>query len=118
MSVLLTIRAHKRYAVCSKVRLRKETKRGIEGLLIELSLDGCRVSHVGNAASFALGDLLTLRLEGTAPIKARIRWANESTIGLRFECPLHIAGLQDLIQLCRGHGEQGPRTYGQPAYGT
>lgn len=112
MSLLLTIRAHKRYAVCSRVRLRKEAKRGIDGLLIELSLDGCRISHVGKTASFALGDPLTLRLEGTAPIEARIRWVNDSAIGLRFERPLHIAGLQSLIQLCRG-SEQG-----QPAYGT
>lgn len=111
VSVLLTIRAHKRYAVCSKVRVRKEGKRGIDGLLIELSLDGCRISHVGNAAKFAMGDLLTLRLDGTTPMEGRIRWANESTIGLRFERPLHIAGLQDLIQLCRGGGDQGQRAY-------
>jgi hypothetical protein len=112
VSLLLTIRAHKRYAVCSRVRLRKEAKRGIDGLLIELSLDGCRISHVGKAASFALGDPLTIRLEGTAPIETRIRWVNDSTIGLRFERPLHIAGLQDLIQLCRGGGEQGQQAYG------
>ena len=112
MTLLLTIRAHKRYAVCSKVRVRKDGKRGIDGLLIELSLDGCRISHVGKAASFTLGDPLTLRLEGTAPIEGRIRWANDSTIGLRFDRPLHIAGLQDLIQLCRGGDEQGQHAYG------
>ena len=112
MSLLLTIRAHKRYAVCSRVRLRKEGRRGIDGLLIELSLDGCRISHVGTPARFALGDALTLRLDGTAPIAARIRWLREGTIGLRFERPLHVAGLQDLIQLCRGGIEQGQRAYG------
>ena len=112
MSVLLTIRAHKRYAVCSRVRLRKQAKRAIDGLLIELSLDGCRISHVGNAAKFALGDMLTLRLEGTAPIPALVRWVNESTVGLRFESPLHVAGLQDLIQLCRGGSEPAQRAYG------
>lgn len=118
MSVLLTIRAHKRYAVCSKVRLRKEGRRGIDGLLIELSLDGCRISHVGTSAAFALGDLLTLRLEGTAPIEARIRWLRDGTIGLRFERPLHIAGLQHLIQLCRGGNEHGRTEQGLRAYGT
>lgn len=109
---LLTIRAHKRFAVCSKVRLRKEGRRGIDGLLIELSLDGCRISHVGKAASFALGDPLTLRLDGTAPIAARIRWLRDGTVGLRFERPLHIAGLQRLIELCRGEAVQGLRAYG------
>ncbi|HEX8059013.1 MAG TPA: PilZ domain-containing protein [Novosphingobium sp.] len=112
MSVLLTIRAHKRYAVCSKVRVRKEGKRGIDGLLIELSLDGCRISNVGKAGSFALGDPLTVRVEGTDPIEGRVRWANESTVGLRFDRPLHIAGLQDLIQLCRGGGVPEQRAYG------
>ena len=112
MSVLLTIRAHKRYAVCSKVRVRKEGKRGIDGLLIELSLDGCRISNVGKAGGFALGDPLTVRVEGTAPIEGRVRWANESTVGLRFDRPLHIAGLQDLIQLCRGAGVPEHRAYG------
>lgn len=111
MSVLLTIRAHKRYAVCSKVRVRQDGKRGIDGLLIELSLDGCRISNVGKAGGFALGDPLTVRVEGTAPIEGRVRWANESTVGLRFDRPLHIAGLQDLIQLCRGGGDQGQRAY-------
>jgi hypothetical protein len=109
---LLTIRAHKRFAVCSQVRLRKEGRRGVGGLLIELSLDGCRISHIGTPASFALGDPLTLRLEGTAPIAARIRWLRDGTIGLRFDRPLHIAGLQDLIQLCRGGTEPGQRAYG------
>ncbi len=102
---VLTIRAHKRFAVCSKVRLRKERRRGIDGLLIELSLDGCRISYVGTSASFALGDPLTLRLDGTEPIAARIRWLREGVIGLRFERPLHIAGLEQLILLCLGGAE-------------
>jgi hypothetical protein len=109
---LLTIRAHKRFAVCSKVRLRKAGRRGSDGLLIELSLDGCRISHVGTSASLALGDPLTLRLQGTAPIAARIRWLREGTIGLRFERPLHIADLQGLIELCRGSAAPEMRAYG------
>jgi hypothetical protein len=108
---VLTIRAHKRFAVCSKVRLRKG-RRGIDGLLIELSLDGCRISHAQAATGFTLDDSLTLHLEGTAPIEARVRWLREGAIGLRFERPLHIAGLEQLILLCRGAAQPAQRAYG------
>ncbi|MBW8755195.1 MAG: PilZ domain-containing protein [Sphingomonadales bacterium] len=111
MSVLI-IRAHKRFAVVRKVRLCKPGRRGVDGLLIELSLDGCRISHAAATTSFALGDLLTLRVTGTKPIAARVRWLREGAIGLRFEHPLHISGLEALIRLCRGEAEAPLRAYG------
>lgn len=98
---VFTIRAHKRFAVCRKVRLGKVKRRGIDGLLIELSLDGCRISHGGSPDSFALEDLVVLRIDGVAPIEARVRWSREGTVGLLFARPLHNAGLEDLIRLCR-----------------
>ena len=100
MSVLV-IRAHKRFAVRRKARLDRSGKRAEEGLLIELSLDGCRISNLAPEA-FALDQTVTLRVDGAEPLDARIRWLNGGTIGLRFLRPLHTAALDQLIRLCRG----------------
>jgi hypothetical protein len=102
---IFTIRAHKRFAVCRKVRLNKPKRRGLDGLLIELSLDGCRFSHVSAPAGFALEDAVVLTLDGTDPIEARVRWLNDGVIGLRFTIPLHNAGLESLVRLCRGQAD-------------
>ena len=110
MSVF-TIRAHKRFAVCRRVQLRKAGRRGVEGLLIELSLDGCRISHVAAPDGFALEDCVRLRIAGAGPIEARVRWRGENVIGLRFARPLHLAALESLIQLCRSEDEPA-RAYG------
>lgn len=102
---IFTIRAHKRFAVCRKVTLRKPGRRGIEGLLIELSLDGCRVSQAGAPGLFTLEDAVILCVGGTGPIEARVRWLRDGAIGLRFAQPLHNAGLESLIRLCRGEAD-------------
>lgn len=102
MSVLV-IRAHKRFAVCRKARLEGEDGRAADALLIELSLDGCRVSSSRRAQ---VGDLLRLTPSGAEPLEARVRWAGEGTLGLRFVQPLHIAGLDALIRLCRGEYDE------------
>lgn len=106
MSVL-TIRAHKRFAVCQKARLRKPGRRAEEGLLIELSLEGCRISNLA-CETFTLGQTVTLRIEGAQLLEARIRWLGERTVGLRFVRPLHTAALDGLIRLCRGQPGEAP----------
>lgn len=113
MSVLV-IRAHKRFAVCRKVRLRRPGKRFAEGLLIELSLDGCRLGNLGSQ-NFATDQQVMLRVEGVdRPIEARIRWLGEHTIGLRFLRPLSASSLDQLVRLCRGDapGQLPLRVYG------
>lgn len=104
---MVTIRAHKRFAVCQKARLRKPGKRAEEGLLIELSLDGCRISNLASE-TFALDQTVTLRIEGAQPVEARIRWLGDGTAGLRFLRPLHNAALDGLIRLCRGQAGDAP----------
>jgi hypothetical protein len=113
LSVLI-IRAHKRFAVCRKARLRKPGRRFADGLLIELSLDGCRVSNVGATAGFALEDEVIIRIDGATAITARVRWLSETTIGLRFVRPLHVAALDALIRLCRSERDAAAplRVYG------
>jgi hypothetical protein len=98
---VFTIRAHKRFAVCRKVRLHQPDRRGVDALLIELSLDGCRLSHAGALPRLAPGDPLVLSLPGTEALPGCVRWAREGTLGLRFDQPLHTAALEALIGLCR-----------------
>lgn len=98
---LLIIRAHKRFAVCRKVRLRPDKGRELDGLLIELSLDGCRISRVPGPARLAPGDAIAIRIADGEPLGARIRWLRDDAIGLRFDRPLHTVCLQALIRLCR-----------------
>jgi hypothetical protein len=98
---VFTIRAHKRFAVCRRVRLRVPGRRGVDALLIELSLDGCRLSHAGGLPELGAGDPLVLHVPGTDPLTGRVRWARGATLGLRFDQPLHTAALESLIGLCR-----------------
>ena len=104
---MLTIRAHRRFAVCRKARLRKPGRRAEEGLLIELSLDGCRISNVP-CETFTLDQTVTMRIDGAQPVEARIRWLGDRTVGLRFVRPLHTAALDGLIRLCRGETAEAP----------
>ena len=104
MSVLV-IRSHSRFAVCRKAWLERDGARNSEALLIELSLEGARVSTP--ASGIAIGDTLRLMLTDAEPIEARVRWCGEGTIGLRFVQPLHIAALDTLIRLCRGKSGEG-----------
>ena len=102
---VFTIRAHKRFAVCRKIRLGKTGRRGVDGLLIELSLDGCRISHGSKSSLFVLDDVVMLRLPGADPIEGQVRWLGDGVTGLRFSRPLHNAGLEALIRLCRAEPE-------------
>jgi hypothetical protein len=97
---VLVIRAHKRFAVRQKARLGRAGKRSLDGLVIELSLDGCRISNLA-ADAFAAGQAVTLRIDGTSTIAAHVRWLGQDAVGLRFARPLTNAGLDALIRLCR-----------------
>lgn len=113
MSVLV-IRAHKRFAVRSAARVSSNDKRARRGLLIELSLDGCRISNLGSE-DFALNQLVTVKVDGFEPLDGHVRWSSDGVVGLRFATPLHIAGLDLLIRTCRGEVQSGGESR---AYGT
>lgn len=98
---VLVIRSNKRFAVCRKARLHQGGNKAEQGLIIELSLDGCRVSNL-DAAAFSLDQDVTLTIDGNQPIEARIRWLGDRAAGLRFLRPQHNAALDRLIRLCRG----------------
>lgn len=110
---ILAIRAHRRFAVCRKARVSGAGRRATDGLVIELSRDGCRISHV-DPARFAIDQILRIAIEGAAAFDARVRWLGDRTLGLRFVEPLHVPALDRLIRVCRGEGESAApgRAYG------
>lgn len=97
---VVIMRAHKRFAVRRIARLRAPHRRALDGLLIELSLEGCRIGNV-DAAKFALGQAATLLVDGFEALEGQVRWAKDGCVGLRFLRPLHTAALETLVGVCR-----------------
>lgn len=96
----LVIRTHKRFAVRRQARLSGDGERPQDVLLIEISLEGCRISNV-DAGAFRAGQVATVEIDGLAGIEAQVRWAHDGLVGLRFLRPLHLRALYHLIGACR-----------------
>jgi hypothetical protein len=99
MSVLGN-RTTRRFAVRSSAKLKPGRGKSAAGLLIELSLDGCRISNVDHAR-FCVGELARIELDGFEPLDALVRWSQDGFVGLRFARSLSMAGLESLLQSCR-----------------
>lgn len=97
---ILTIRKHQRFAVRHEVSLVSAGKRPRSGLLVEVSLEGCRLALPGSHA-FAIEQPISVRIGEFGTIKATIRWTGDGFVGVRFDCPLHTAELGELIDICR-----------------
>lgn len=98
---ILVIRAHKRFAVCSAARVSATGTKAQRGLLIELSLDGCRISNLA-PGDYPVDQLLTVKVPRFEALDGYVRWSRDGVIGLRFAQPLHIPALDLLIRTCRG----------------
>lgn len=97
---VLRIRTTRRFAVRSKARLKPSSRRAVSGLLIELSLDGCRISNIDNA-HFALGETARIQLDGFEPLDGLVRWSQDGFVGLRFARALPAGLLENLLRACR-----------------
>lgn len=98
---VLTIRAHRRYAVRQPVRLRRDGGKPLSGLMIELSSEGARISNLGRPG-FTIGEDVTVDVEGSK-LHGYIRWTHDGIAGVRLNRALHPAELGELI--ARGRGE-------------
>ena len=96
---LLIIRKHQRFAVCRSARLESAGCRPCDGLLVEVSLDGCRFSKVGKG-ELAIGQTVLLQIKGFTNRSAQVRWTDDCRVGLLFDQPLHNAELGKLLQDC------------------
>ena len=92
---VLTIRAHRRYAVRQPVRLGKPGGEPAKGLMIELSSEGCRISNLGRC-DYAIGEPVTLEL-GELSLGGRIRWAHDGIAGVRLDEALYPNQLGELV---------------------
>jgi len=100
---VLTIRAHKRYAVRQPVRLDKSCGKPAKGLLIELSCEGCRISNL-EQGGYTVGEAVTVRL-GDLSLGGRIRWAHDGIAGVRLDQALYPSQLGELVARDRGMAE-------------
>lgn len=100
---VLTIRSHRRYAVRQIVHLQKADERRVQGLMIELSSEGCRISNVARG-TYTVGDEVTLEI-GEMALHGRIRWAHDGVVGVRLDTALFSNQLSNLIAAGRGEDE-------------
>lgn len=112
---VLTIRAHKRYAVRESIWLRRPLDGfQVTGLMIELSTEGCRISSLGSA-DFSTGDQISV--EGDRfKLTGRIRWTRHGVAGVRLDKPLLAKELSG--HLLRMHRADMRRAEMSVAYGT
>ncbi len=99
MSVL-TIRAHKRYAVRLPVELHKKGRKPARGLLIELSQQGARISNLGGRA-YQLGDEVTVLTDCGRELPGTVRWSHDGLAGIRLDRTLHAPELKDFLEANR-----------------
>jgi hypothetical protein len=93
---VLTIRSHKRYATRQKVRLCAADERPVEGLLIELSSEGYRISNLGSVAAYTVGQPVTVEIDDDI-FAGRIRWAHNGIAGVRLDSALHTYQIAELL---------------------
>ena len=96
----LIIRKHSRFAMCHQANLRRAGGRFRQALLVEVSLDGCRLSNLGKSP-IEVGQHASVRIDGFGMVEVVIRGAKDGFVSLRFDRPLFTADLNRLIQTCR-----------------
>lgn len=101
---VLTIRAHKRFGVCRGIKLHSGRDNVVDGLLIEVSLEGCRISNV-DSDRFAIEDCVEVEIGGWKSFRGRVRWQHDGMIGLRLVQPFHNGELVKLVSFCRAGPE-------------
>ncbi len=94
------IRLHQRFAVRRRVLAVRGRGRPVEGLLVDLSLHGCRIGGLGRHR-FVLGGPIRVTLDGFAPLDGEVRWLGEGTVGVRFARPLGAGQLAGLLAVAR-----------------
>jgi hypothetical protein len=100
---VLTIRAHRRYAVRQPVRLGRSDGEAARGLLIELSSEGLRISNLGRR-DYAIGEEVTVEF-GDFSLCGRIRWAHDGIAGVRLDQALYPNQIGELVARDRGFAE-------------
>ena len=107
---VLTIRAHKRYAVRQMVTLHRQDRTSLGGLMIELSSEGFRISNLGRSG-LTIGEPVTVEFDELT-FHGRIRWSHDGIAGVRLDKALFSNEVNDLIARGRGAAQGDVRRYG------
>jgi len=97
---VFAIRASKRFAVRLPVKMKAGRTKAREGLMIELSSEGARISCLGDA-SYDVGDSVCLHLDGYREMPGTIRWAHDGLAGVKLDRALHTYELEALKKVNR-----------------
>lgn len=98
---VLVIPRHKRFAVRHKVQLRNVRGKALAALLIEISLQGCRVNALGHE-QLEVDQPVTIEIEGFGDIQGRILSSGDKILGIRFVRPIQGAALHELVWSANG----------------
>ena len=94
------IRSYKRFAVRRAVTLRGGPPQRRDGLMIELSTEGCRISNADSLA-YAIEQKVTVELDDGEKLPGIVRWAHDGFVGVRFESALRHEKLARLLEVSR-----------------
>lgn len=108
---VLTIRAHKRFALRLPVELERPGRKTAQGLLIEVSQKGARVSNLGRG-KYEFGDPVTVMAPGGIELVGTVRWAHDSLAGIQLARSLHVPELNALLDANRREAAEGDWNYG------
>lgn len=110
MSVL-TIRAHKRYAMRLPVELERASTQQARGLLIELSLQGARVSNL-DCQDIKPGQQVEMLAPNGRSMPGTVRWSHDGIAGIKLTRALHIPELAELVEINRKHDAPAKQSFG------
>ncbi len=93
---IFTINRHKRFAVRNNVCLRAGNGESQRGLMVEVSLEACRIGDCGHN-SFRIDQAVTVEIEGFGDFAGTVRSVGERYCAIRFVQPIASAALQELV---------------------
>jgi hypothetical protein len=82
--------------MCLPARLQRKAMRAINGLLIELSQDGARVSNLGKSR-LQNGDSVSLSVGEARTLAGKVHWAHDGLAGIKLDPPLRIGEMEALL---------------------
>lgn len=86
-----------RHAVRMQVSVQPDGGGAIDGMMIELSTQGCRISRI-DVARIRPGTQVSVSIDGFGDMPAEVLRAHDGLVGLRFVRPLTRGGLVQILE--------------------
>lgn len=86
-----------RHAVRMQVSVHPDCGGTIDGMMIEVSMQGCRISRI-DAAGIRPGAQVAVSIDGLGEMPAEVLRAHDGLVGLRFVRPLTRGGLVQILK--------------------